>query len=344
MALPASMQLTHVPVQQPMAAASLKRSYPSPGDVEPQRSPMRVLPVVVLEDHLLPLLTREDAARLGCTRKELRAMVREHFQGIGTVKLKTLQAALTTFPRARNVTLEDFHYDPWEMNKRRSCCSAFARERVRGRYLENVTIGNLSHPARDFVHKALREGVLPSLKRVEADLCCEIDRASLTDDILGAVHELRLSMDCRPSYNYVGDVEPRLTALGLVRQLRALTELEVYVEGVVQDPLEWPPFIPPSLTRLRIDDSNPDDYNTGNVASDSLLLCSLPGITGISGARLERLEVLTPYEFGLLGDALVHLAQALRCCSPTLRGFLLSTQCGATRGDDDDELERLPVQ
>jgi hypothetical protein len=37
--------------------------------------------MAVWEDHLLPLLTCKDAARLGCTCKALRGVVREHFRG-----------------------------------------------------------------------------------------------------------------------------------------------------------------------------------------------------------------------------------------------------------------------
>jgi hypothetical protein len=42
--------------------------------------------MAVWEDHLLPLLTCKDAARLGCTCKALRGVVREHFKDLGTIK------------------------------------------------------------------------------------------------------------------------------------------------------------------------------------------------------------------------------------------------------------------
>jgi hypothetical protein len=60
--------------------------------------------MALCEDHMLPLLTCKDAARLGCTCKALRGVVREHYRGdLGLIKLKELRAALTTFPRARSV-------------------------------------------------------------------------------------------------------------------------------------------------------------------------------------------------------------------------------------------------
>jgi hypothetical protein len=45
-----------------------------------------------------------------------------------------------------------------------------------------------------------------------------------------------------------------------------------------------------------------------------------------SGARLERLEVSLPSELITRGEGLVHLAQALRCCAPTLKVFRLETE------------------
>jgi hypothetical protein len=61
----------------------------------------------VWKEHLLPLLTSKDAARLGCTCKALRVVVREHFKDLGRVNVEQLQAALTSFPTARTLTLSD---------------------------------------------------------------------------------------------------------------------------------------------------------------------------------------------------------------------------------------------
>jgi hypothetical protein len=75
-----------------------------------------------------------------------------------------------------------------------------------------------------------------------------------------------------------------------------------------------------------------------------------------SGARLERLEIVLHSAFRALGDdGLVHVAQALRCCSPTLKSFFLSTGMyeyievdDDRRWDDPDayaaQVERLRVQ
>jgi hypothetical protein len=78
---------------QPTSAAPLKRSSPSSPDGEPQPQPLpaRALPTAVWEGHLLPLLTYKDAARLGCTCKALRGVVREHFRDIGPIKVEQLQ-------------------------------------------------------------------------------------------------------------------------------------------------------------------------------------------------------------------------------------------------------------
>jgi hypothetical protein len=156
------------------------------------------------------------------------------------------------------------------------------------------------------------------------------------------VQELRLRIDCAQ------DVEPQLAALASVQKLSALTKLELDVWSDGGDPVSlWPPFIPPSLKALRID----SQYEVDRTALESLL-CALPGMLGASGARLERLEVILPWEFKATGDELVHLAQALRCCSPTLNGLLLSTGIddamdGDHFGDYNEfeaRLERLRVQ
>jgi hypothetical protein len=66
-------------LQEPTPAIPLKR--PASPDVKPQPLPARPVPMVVWEDHLLPLLTGKDAGRLICTCEALGAMLREIFQG-----------------------------------------------------------------------------------------------------------------------------------------------------------------------------------------------------------------------------------------------------------------------
>jgi hypothetical protein len=68
----------------------------------------------VWEDHLLPLLTRRQAARLGCTCKSLREVVCEHFKtDLGGVLIRQLRAALTAFPRARALMLLRPYGEEW---------------------------------------------------------------------------------------------------------------------------------------------------------------------------------------------------------------------------------------
>jgi hypothetical protein len=69
-----------------------------------------------------------------------------------------------------------------------------------------------------------------------------------------------------------------------------------------------------------------------------------------SGARLERLEVHIPPHLEVVGDGLVHVAQALRRCSPTLKDFYLTTNDGEllhpldTQPDYASQVERLREQ
>jgi hypothetical protein len=298
--------------------------------------------MAIWEDHLLPLLTCKDAVRLECTCKALRGVVREHFRGdLGTIDAKTLPAALTTFSRARSVVLKDDR-DEWADGEKEALLE-WLREGGRGRYLEAMMVEEKVSAASVLLHEALQAGVLPSLRRVTANWEMELHRASLRQGFLRAVHELRLSIDCRIG---IAVVEPQLEALGLVRHLPALTRLELVVYGTHDDPEpQWPPFIPPSLKALRID----FEECHGPPASEALLR-ALPGILEASGARLERLEMLLRSDFDDIGDGLVHVAQALRCCSPTLKDFLCTTWDNTViflcRGLEDyaSDMEYLRVQ
>jgi hypothetical protein len=293
------------------------------------------------EDHLLPLLTCKDAARLGCTCKTLRGVVREHFRwDLGTITPDTLQAALTTFPRARGVTLgrpaRDLDDTEVEALVQWLC------EGGRGRELERMTVKrNMQGPGNHLAHKALREGALPSLKSLDARLLDPTHRASLTDGLVAGMHELQLEFRCGR------ELEPQREALGVVRQLPALTRLGLQLDAPLMQRrfgghLPWPPFIPPSLKALRI--------AVSEISRDPDILPALPDMLGASLARLEHLELERPSNFEALGDGLVHLAQALRCCSPTLKSFRLKTAGGpwitfGERAEDcGSQLERLRVQ
>jgi hypothetical protein len=283
-------------------------------------------------EYLLPLLTCKDTARLGSTCKALRGVVREHFTDVGTMGLQQLQAMLTTFPRARRMTRPE-SMEEWTSGETEALVE-WLREGGRGRHIEALRVERMYPPAGDFVHKALQGGALPSLKRVDASLEYERHRASLTGGIMGAMHELRLIVNCR---EILSNLKRQLAALGLVRELPALTKLEVCVYGETDHqhhPKPWPPFIPPSLRALRI-----NMEECGNSPTVELLLPALPDMIGASGARLDRLEIAIPSIIEYVGDGLVHVAQALRCCSPTLTGFRIATTSRGTLVVDQDEYE-----
>jgi hypothetical protein len=302
------------------------------------------LPETVWEDHLLPLLTCKDAARLACTCRALRGVVREHFGGrLDGFSIEKLRAALTTFPRARSVATYPTHLEKWDAAQSKALVK-WLRDGGHGNHITTITTWPGSDTVDSTVHAALRRGALPSLMGVAANLAYKTHRASLTDGRLNAMHELRLKVE----WNY--ELESQFAALRLVRQLPALAELELEVkfagddeDDEDDDPVEWPPFIPPSLKTLVITSRD------GPVILESLL-CALPGMLGASGARLDRLEVTLPSDFEAIGDGLVHLAQALRCCSPTLKRFLMSTgDHGCIRidkeaSDYESQVERLRLQ
>jgi hypothetical protein len=197
------------------------------------------------EDHLLPLLRCGDAARLGCTCKALRGVVREHFKTVGRIRVDKLKEALTSFPSARTVALDSIERI-FEDDTDGEALVQWLREGGQGRGLERMTIYDFGET---FIHKALQAGALPSLKSVAAHLENPTHRASLTEGLVAAMHELHLTIDCTDDDS---EMDPQLAALGLVRQLPALTklELEVYSYGI--DPVQWPPFTPPSLKSVLI--------------------------------------------------------------------------------------------
>jgi hypothetical protein len=267
--------------------------------------------MAVWGDHLLPLLSRNEAARLGRTCKALWEVVQQLFKDLGTLNEDTLRAALTTFPRARKVELRS-NIHTWG-NGEGQALKQWLREGGRGRHLETLWLEHHHDFTRDdLVPSMLQAGALPSLKRVYLYLPNEVARESLTGGFLGGIQELGLDLDSIEG--------PQLAALRLVRQLPVLAKLEVtFLTPYIEDPGQWPHFIPPSLQALCIYlIVTPDPEN-------SSLLCALLGMLWTSGARLEHLELTIIHDFEVIGNGLVHLAQILRCCSPTLEQFLLWT-------------------
>jgi hypothetical protein len=311
------------------------RSRPVPPEVKPPPLLITALPMAVWEDHLLPLLTGKDAARrLGRTCKALRMVVREHFRGdLGTIPMDKLKAALTTLPRARSVGLRRRLFGATDVE----ALVQWLHEGGRGRHL--TTVQSVCGAASHFVYTALRGIALPSLNDLEVDLQDKPFRELLRDGFLEGIHRLRVTLNCSRLH--------RVAVLGLVWQLPALTKLELRVKShdVHHDhPVQWPSFIPPSLKALRIDLLSV----TCSVVQSTL--AALPGMLGASGARLDRLELHIPYKFEAIGDGLLDLAQALRCCSPTLKAFILRTSADSciridpSVQDHASQMERLRVE
>jgi hypothetical protein len=296
----------------------------------------------VWEDHLLPLLTCRDGARLGCTCKALRVVVREHFKDLGDVRLDRLQAALTTFTRARSVApyFEASRWRSeaggWGLDQANALALWLQEDEGPGRGLTTITkSSHAPEMASLFIHAALQGGAFPSLKAIAAELYRTFIRGSLTGGFLRDIHELQLIIDCTDDDMHL---EPQLAALGLVRELPALAKLELRTcTQRDRDPpqaVQWPPFLPPSLKALR--------FSTIDGDLGRSFLCALPNLLEASGARLDRLDLLIPPDFEGMGEALVHLAQALRCCSPTLKDLCLA-HAQHEAEDPAHQAERLRV-
>jgi hypothetical protein len=114
-------------------------------------------------------------------------VVREHFKDLGTFNVKCLQAALTTFPRAREVTLAA-PFEEWEPGEKEAVVQWLC-EGGRGSDLQGIMTEDWLGPAPELVHEALQAGALPSLKRVGASLEDETQRSSLRQGFLRAVHD-----------------------------------------------------------------------------------------------------------------------------------------------------------
>jgi hypothetical protein len=172
------------------------------------------------EDHLLPLLTCKDEARLACTCKALRVVVRELFRGdLGWIDLRTLRAALTALPRARSVGLQDHRED--RGHEEIEALLRWLCEGGGGRHLVEVTSAGES--ACDLVHTALQEGALPSLEDVYVNLIDDAACESLTGGFLRGIRDLHMTLD--------RSEESEISMCGLVRQLPALTKLDLTVEA-----------------------------------------------------------------------------------------------------------------
>jgi hypothetical protein len=165
-----------------------------------------------------------------------------------------------------------------------------------------MTFGDYYEEAGDFVHEALQLGALPSLNFISTNLRHETHRASLTGGLLRGMHELHLIFNARQDEEVL---ETQLAALGLVRELPALTTLKITVltDEEQNEPTQWPPFIPPSLKALCM------DLSGGWPACDRLLP-ALPGMLGASGARLDCLEVKLLGDLNGIGGGMIHLAHA----------------------------------
>jgi hypothetical protein len=252
--------------------------------------------------------------------------------------LVDLQEALTTFPSARSVGL--YHFSGLWGAAESEALVEWLRERGRGAgtTMVGVTVGRAwaSDVTTDFVDAALRGGALPSLQGVTASLERGAHRTLLTEGHLGGVRELRLVVVCTEA------LEPQLAALGVVRDLPALTELHVSVRPGSHDAeAQWPPFIPPPVKKLRT--------VTGEGPVGQALLCALPGTLGASRAGLDNFRVTVPSEPYDVGEGLVHVAQALRCCCSTLKDFCLGGDksligVGAEVEYDEDKGERDPLR
>jgi hypothetical protein len=277
----------------------------------PQPLPTRPLPEAVWEDHLLPMLTCKEAVRLVRTCKALRVVVREHVKDLGTVKVDKLQAALTTFPRARKVTLWDF--DEESKPGAPEALVQWLREGGRG---GRDDAKDVYRPERWCRHRRHPRGAATRCPPLAHGRGCRPGAGgppSAADGGLPRRHA-RAALD-RRSHDHA-EVVPQLAALGLVRQLPALATLHLEIRA----PDDEDPCVAalhPALPQgARID-------VTSGRASE--VLAARPP----RHARGQRGQARTPRgpssrRFEELGDGLVHWPRPCAAARPRSRAFFSS--------------------
>jgi hypothetical protein len=313
------------------------------------------LPLSVWQDHLSPLLSVGEAARLRVVCKALRGVVKELPVSLGWRSSKHFEAALTCFPSAQSLHMS--YAIP-----RRAYDETISRMvdvlRRHGGTLKRVMIDGDRDDAQLLLSHALRSGALPKLRYFR--LSSEIESLELL--VNGLLDGIEVMDVCFPSdiFNRGGSVyeewddwdpredvferEERRAArersqsrekqhkahmfkwkLPVLKRLRKMPLLRTLSIQLPPRGLERvPPFIPPSLKELTI------TRDGWAFELSDVLICQLPSIVEASGARLERVNVSGRCHCGEATSREVGAAldQVLRTCSPTLKEARIMVQYG----------------
>jgi hypothetical protein len=243
-------------------------------DLEATRGPLHLataFPRPVWLDHLLPLLELGEVVILRVTCKALRAIVADMRADLGPRPLKHLKAMLTCFPKADTVDLYIDEQDDPMTPEEQDSLMAWLKER--GNSLTDVHVPM----ALPFSRRVWRAGVFKTVKSVYLTLAVEEDRDLIIDGVVSGVESIQVFPSCEAP-------QVERAALGYLRTFSALKEIECYIIGTeTLDIPGLPPFIPPSLRKLKLD---------CEVCSQPVMLLGcLPPMIESSGAKLRCLQL-----------------------------------------------------
>jgi hypothetical protein len=293
-----------------------KRSRPSaPGAHEEECSRLSLvtaLPPSVWQEHLRPLLSRREAARLRVVCMALKVLVMKWPMELIGLKAARLEAALTCFPATEELYLYADADGPLEP----AAASALVEVLTR----RGAAIKRVLQNQRQLFSPAVRAGALPNLTRIDLYLWDPNDRHILSEGMLRLLEEVEITMGYGEGTEGVAALE----------QLRSLPHLRrIRLDSHKPLSAAFPPFIPPSLKSLSV--------HVFDWATLAPLLRELPSMLQASGARLESIGLSCALDSDPLEsppEEGAAIARVLRVCSSTLKtvalldhGMRLSRTC-----------------
>jgi hypothetical protein len=286
------------------SSASGKRPLPpAPGDhgeEGPRLNLIAALPLSVCQEHLQPLLSVKEAARLRVSCKALKVLVMgwpmRLIALIPPGKLGApdkLEAALTCFPvtETLNVHCEQPRTPAEEL-------LVVELLRQHGGTLQKVL--PTGEGGRRLLRAAVLAGALPNLTRMCLFINEPVDRQILSEGMLGLLEDVAMAL-------WEDDAEE----LAALEHLRRLPHLRRLTLALRRPGAAFRHFIPPSLKSFGL--------MINRLGLLESLLRELPSMLQASGAALEEIAIGMPNGFSAGLGAV--LAQVFRACSSTLKIF-----------------------
>jgi hypothetical protein len=280
-------------------------------DGSPRTSLVTTLPLSVWREHLTPVLTVREAARLRVVCMALKVLVRAWPMNLGGIALdewhaegwltpENLEAALTCFPSTESLSIK-LNDTPSPVEETRM---VMLLKKHSGTLKCVLASGE---GAARLLLSAVRAGALSNLTTINSPFKHSIDPYILAGGMLRLLEEVHLTV------NY--DDKAQLAELDHLRHMKHLRCLRLRYTGPWGQEADSPgpgclPLVPPSLKTL-------DLCISCSVARPESLMRELPSMLQASGASLEVFGIDTSTKLSAEDGAV--LAQVLRALSPTLK-------------------------